>query len=92
MKLITYTMQYLTSILSLGTTEEERSLRDKVDSLEEKVLILEGNVNELAYCIQQLATTITAVVSNTVQSSNSPMDDYLDSLGKDDDDGSGYLH
>lgn len=92
MKLITYTMQYLTSILSLGTTEEERHLRDKVDSLEEKVLILEGNVNELAYCIQQLATTITAVVSNTVQSSNSPMDDYLDSLGKDDDDGSGYLH
>lgn len=92
MKLITYTMQYLTSILSLGTTEEERNLRDKVDALEEKILILEGNVNELAYCIQQLAATITAVVSNTAQSSNSTMDDYLDSLGKDDDEGSGYLH
>ena len=92
MKLITYTMQYLTSILSLGTTEEERNLRDKVDALEEKILILEGNVHELAYCIQHLAATITAVVSNTAQSSNSTMDDYLDSLGKDDDEGSGYLH
>ena len=86
MKLITYMMQYLTSIPSQKNSEEENKIKD----LEKRIEALEANVSDLAYCIQQIAGTITTIVTPPTQSSN-PVDDYLDSLSKDDDD-TGYLH
>lgn len=100
MKLITYMMHYLTSILSLETDKDhdkedtEKTLEVTVKTLEDRVQTLENNVNEIAFCIQQIAATIQALVSQQIQTSQreTSIEDYLENIKKDDDDGPGYLH
>lgn len=89
MKLITYTMQYLTSILSLGTSDKNQ---ERMNDLEKRVHDLEANVNDLAFCIQQLAATATSLAAHISKQPSDHLDSYLDDIKKDDDDGSGYLH
>ena len=93
MKLITYMMQYLTSILSTETSKETESSK-RIDALEKRIKDLEQNIQELAFCIQQMAATVGTLITHTAKQTDSvsSADDYLDSLLKDDDDGSGYLH
>ena len=92
MKLITYMMQLLTSILSPKKAKPEISEEtQKIEMLEEKIRILESNQEELAFCIQQIAGTLTSIATHAAAGSKDPIDEILKFSGNDDD-GSGYLH
>ena len=90
MKSITYMMRYLTSILSTKNSKEDLHSK-KIAQLEERIDTLERNLGEIAFCLQQLAASMTSIVAHTGNQQKDPVDDLLESLGKDDD-GSGYLH
>jgi len=96
MKLMTYTMRFLTSILSKETTEDQIKKADldeqneKIASLEKKIETLEANLEEVSYCIQQLASTISIVITQITPSPKDPLDEVLKSHLDDDD--KGYLH
>ena len=91
-------MQYLTSILSLGSSSKIKSLEKRVEILEkeldhslEKNKELEANISDIAVCIQHLAASMTTFALQGVRSAS--VEDPLDSLLlKDDDDDKGYLH
>ena len=92
MKLITYMMQYLTSILSPGTSKSQdyESLEARIEDLERRTANVEASLSEIALCIQQLAGSLASVITQ-VSSRKDPLDDLLSGPGSDDD-GSGYLH
>ena len=96
MKLITYTMRFLTSILSKETSEGQvkkagfEKQNEKIAALEKKIETLEVSLEEVTYCIQQLASTISVVITQMAPAPKDPLDDVLKSHLDDDD--KGYLH
>lgn len=96
MKLITYTMRFLTSILSKETSEDQVKKADfekqneKIAALEKKIETLEVSLEEVTYCIQQLASTISVVITQMAPTPKDPLDEVLKSHLDDDD--KGYLH
>lgn len=96
MKLMTYTMRFLTSILSKETSDEQIKKADldkqneKIVALEKKIETLESSLEEVTYCIQQLASTISVVITQMTPAPKDPLDEVLKSHLDDDD--KGYLH
>ena len=94
MKLITYMMQYLTSILSLGSSSKPTSKSDlekRIEELESRIETHEASINEMAFCIQQIASSISTIMNHATSQARDPLDELLEKSGTDDD-GSGYLH
>ena len=91
MRLITYMMQYLTSILFPPRRESKKSNVDeqRIKEIEKKIEVMESHIGELAFCIQQVAASIAGIAAQSTSSDS--LDDFLKTAGSDDD-GSGYLH
>ena len=94
-------MQYLTSIPFLGIfkkkSKESRAdinfLKNEIVQLKKKIEKQESAIDECAICINQLASTLTTIVTNlSATQSRDPMDEILDNFMKNDDPGTGYLN
>ena len=103
MKLMTYTMQYLTSILSIKNSNKSRNgVETKVDQLQQDIIdlkkeneLLRKDVEEVVLCINQLASSMATVIGHMTPSpanKKDPIDEMLDSFWKKDDTGGGYLN
>ena len=93
-----YMMQFLTSILFPGSSrvkdleQQVEELRSNVETLTHENELLKKTAEDLALCIDQLATTVAMTISHVSAGQRDPVDEALDSLWSKDDDGPGYLN
>ena len=97
MKWTTYMMQYLTSILSLGSSSKIKVLEKRIEILQkdveeltEKNKDLETNISDIAVCIQHLAASMTTFALQGIKSATT--EDPLEALLSKEDEDKGYLH
>ena len=68
-------------------------LEREIVRLNEKLEKHEAAIDECAMCINQLASTLTTIVSSlSATQTRDPMDEILDNFMKNDDPGTGYLN
>jgi hypothetical protein len=101
-----YMTRYLTSILSRKHPSKNTKvivvLEDKILKLQEQNVSLKKDndalrqdVDEVMMCINQLASSISSIITYVAPTSiekKDPVDEILDSFWNTDDDGSGYLN